>query len=106
MSDSDSDESVTHLNIAIDFREDPADYPPIFIAARDGDVQVMRAELAAGVDPNLRGADSHTTPLGVIVSNTTIANQNTHFWNKITPCWNNNIFWNKLNTTIPNQITP
>ena len=30
--DSDSDESVTHLNIAIDFREDPADYPPIFIA--------------------------------------------------------------------------
>ena len=75
MSDSDSDESVTHLNIAIDFREDPADYPPIFIAARDGDVQALRAELAAGVDPNLRDADSHITPLGVIVSNTTIANQ-------------------------------
>ena len=77
MSDSDSDESVTHLNIAIDFREDPADYPPIFIAARDGDVQALRAELAAGVDPNLRDADSHITPLGVIVSNTTIANQKT-----------------------------
>ena len=75
--DSDSDESVTHLNIAIDFREDPADYPPIFIAARDGDVQALRAELAAGVDPNLRDADSHITPLGVIVSNTTIANQKT-----------------------------
>ena len=70
MSDSDSDESVTHLNIAIDFREDPADYPPIFIAARDGDVQALRAELAAGVDPNLRApSHSHTTPLGVIVAN-------------------------------------
>ena len=70
MSDSDSDESVTHLNIAIDFREDPADYPPIFIAARDGDVHALRAELASGVDPNLRGAShSDTTPLGVVVAN-------------------------------------
>ena len=76
MNDSDSEESVTHLNIAFDFEEDP-DHPPIFIAARDGDVQVMRAELAAGVDPNLRGGDSQTTPLGVIVSNTTIVSQQT-----------------------------
>ena len=72
---SDSEESVTHLNIAFDHQDSP-DYPPIFIAARDGDLQALRAELAAGVDPNLRGADSHTTPLGVIVSNTTIAGGN------------------------------
>ena len=72
---SDSEESVTHLNIAFDHQDSP-DYPPIFIAARDGDFQALHAELAAGVDPNLRGADSHTTPLGVIVSNTTIAGGN------------------------------
>ena len=48
MSDSDSGESVTHLNIAFDFEDDP-DHPPIFIAARDGDVQALRAELASGV---------------------------------------------------------
>ena len=76
MSDSDSGESVTHLNIAFDFEDDP-DHPPSFIAARDGDVQALRVELASGVDTNLRGADSHTTPLGVIVSNTTIVSQQT-----------------------------
>ena len=69
MSDDSDDESVTHLNIAIDFREDPADYPPIFIAARDGNVQAMRDELASGVDPNLRDPHSHLTPLHVIVAN-------------------------------------
>ena len=70
MSDSD-DESVTLINTEIDFDENPADYPPIFIAARDGDVQRLRAELAAGVDPNLRGSD-HTTPLQVIAANANV----------------------------------
>ena len=73
MSDSDSDEgTVARMNTEIDFESHPAAYPPIFIAARDGDVRVMRAELASGVDPNLTGARSDTTPLGVIVSNATV----------------------------------
>ena len=72
MSDSDSDEGTdTRINTEIDLDEDPAAYPPIFIAARDGDVQAMRAELASGVDPNLRGSD-HTTPLQVIAANANV----------------------------------
>ena len=80
MSDSDSDEgTITRINIEIDLEEDPANYPPIFIAARDGDVHALRAELASGVDPNLRSSTSlsadpnHTTPLGVLVSNANVA---------------------------------
>jgi ankyrin repeat protein len=80
MSDSDSDEgTITRINIEIYLDEDPANYPPIFIAARDGDVHALRAELASGVDPNLRSSTSlsadpnHTTPLGVLVSNANVA---------------------------------
>ena len=72
MSDSDSDEgTIARMNTEIDFESHPAAYPPIFIAARDGDVQAMRAELASGVDPNLRGSD-HTTPLQVIAANANV----------------------------------
>ena len=62
------------VNGDIDLDANPAYYPPIFIAARDGDVQLMRAELASGTDPDLSGAGlapthSHITPLHVIVAN-------------------------------------
>jgi len=73
MSDSDSDESVTRINTEIGFNENPAEYSPILIAARDGDVQALRAELASGADPNLSGSLSSTTPLNVIVSNAAVA---------------------------------
>jgi ankyrin repeat protein len=76
MSDSD-DESVTCMNTEIGFNENPAHYPPILIAARDGDVHALRAELASGADPNLLSDDgaslSSTTPLNVVVSNATVA---------------------------------
>ena len=71
-SDSDSDDGSSFEgpeNGDIDLDANPADYPPIFIAARDGDVQAMRAELASGVDPNLRDPHFHITPLHVIVAN-------------------------------------
>ena len=73
MSDSDSDESVTRINTEIGFNENPAEYSDILIAARDGDVQALRAELASGADPNLSGSLSSTTPLNVIVSNAAVA---------------------------------
>ena len=63
------------VNGDIDLDANPADYPPIFIAARDGDVQAMRAELASGVDPNLRRSDQ-TTPLHVIAANANVQNAN------------------------------
>ena len=70
MSDSDDGGGTFEVvNVEIDFDENPADYPPIFIAARDGNVQAMRDELASGVDPNLRDPHSHLTPLHVIVAN-------------------------------------
>ena len=73
MSDSDSDESVTRINTEIGFNENPAEYSDILIAARDGDVHALRAELALGADPNLSGSLSSTTPLNVIVSNAAVA---------------------------------
>ena len=73
MSDSDSDESVTRINTEIGFNENPAEYSDILIAARDGDVHALRAELASGADPNLTGSLSSTTPLNVIVSNAAVA---------------------------------
>ena len=70
MSDSDDGGGTFEVvNVEIDLDEDPAHYAPIFIAARDGDVQAMRAELASGVDPNLRDPHFHITPLHVIVAN-------------------------------------
>ena len=70
MSDSDDGGGTFEVvNVEIDLDEDPAAYPPIFIAARDGNVQAMRDELASGVDPNLRDPHSHLTPLHVIVAN-------------------------------------
>ena len=62
------------VNGDIDLDANPAYYPPIFIAARDGDVQALRAELASGADPNLGGVglpptNNHITPLHVIVAN-------------------------------------
>ena len=71
-SDSDSDDGCSFEgpeNGDIDLDANPADYPPIFIAARDGDVQAMRAELASGADPNQRLYINHATPLHVIVAN-------------------------------------
>ena len=74
MSDSDSDSddgssSEGPENGDIDLDANPADYPPIFIAARDGDVHALRAELASGADPNQRLYINHATPLHVIVAN-------------------------------------
>ena len=78
MSDSDSYHDFYSLegpaNGDIDLDANPANYPPIFIAARDGDVQALRNELASGADPNLRGVglpptNSHITPLHVILAN-------------------------------------
>ena len=78
MSDSDSYHDFYSLegpaNGDIDLDANPANYPPIFIAARDGDVQALRAELASGTDPDLSGVglpptNSHITPLHVILAN-------------------------------------
>ena len=78
MSDSDSYHDFYSLegpaNGDIDLDANPANYPPIFIAARDGNVQKLRAELASGTDPDLSGVglpptNSHITPLHVILAN-------------------------------------
>ena len=78
MSDSDSYHDFYSLegpaNGDIDLDANPANYPPIFIAARDGNVQALRAELASGTDPDLSGVglpptNSHITPLHVILAN-------------------------------------
>ena len=37
--------------------------PPIFAAVKAFDVEALRRELAAGVDPNTRDYDSEATPL-------------------------------------------
>ena len=47
-------------------------YPPIVVAARSWDVQLMRTELAAGADPHLRTGLSDNSPLIVKILRNTI----------------------------------